>query len=76
MSALQGLLSNVASDISACYNQGTPMPIVMEGYHKQMAHWEYLYQFEVSDYPSQWIQWQEELNYGTDYVFSANDYNT
>ena len=34
------------------------------------------YEFDVHDYPSQWIEWQEELNYGTGYVFAANDYLT
>ena len=76
MSALQGLISNAASDISACYNLGAPFPIVMEGHHSQMAQWDELYQFDVRDYPSQWIKWQEQLNYGTGYVFAASDYLT
>ena len=75
MSALQGLISNAASDISACYNLGAPFPIVMEG-NISTINDPNKYEFNLHDYPSQWIKWQEQLNYGTGYVFAASDYLT
>ena len=55
MSAVQGLMRNLASDISVCYNQGAPHQIEMD---------EDTYCFHHDEYPSKWIRYYEALDFG------------
>ena len=50
MSAVQGLISNVVSDISSCYNIGAPHQIVMDQSE---------YEFDRNHYPNRWVRYYE-----------------
>ena len=63
MSAVQGLMRNLASDISVCYNQGAPHQIDMQ---------EFTYFFDHDDYPSKRaVRFSERLDYG--HAFEAKN---